>query len=120
MLWAMLELIINRAITPTLLLLLPLGCAALLRWARCPGWSVLGGAVAGIILGPSILGRVMPVQFEQAFVGGIEQRQALDGLLRRQGADVIAGRVAGLEEPAMAEMQRRHLEERAPRATRSL
>ncbi|MHC5024605.1 MAG: hypothetical protein ACYTGG_11985 [Planctomycetota bacterium] len=68
------DLIINSAVTHSLLLGLPLLAALLLRWARCPGWSILGGAMAGILLGPTVLGRVAPIEFEKFFVGAVEER----------------------------------------------
>ena len=73
-----------------LMVALPVGTAALLRWARCPGWAVVGGAVAGIVLGPSIFGRVLPAQFEAMYVGGVAQRAELEHLVRRQQAEAIA------------------------------
>lgn len=97
-----------------LLLVLPILCALLLRRARCPGWAVVGGAVAGILMGPAIFGRIAPEAFEKAFIGGFEQRQALDSVRRRQGADMLAAQTAGLDEEAMMEMDRRHRAERAP------
>ncbi|MHC4447766.1 MAG: hypothetical protein ACYSXF_08315, partial [Planctomycetota bacterium] len=52
--------------------------ALLLRWARLPGWPVAGGVLAGLILGPTILGRVLPQGYESLFVGGAEERRTLD------------------------------------------
>ena len=49
----------STTLTLSLLLLVPAAWAALLRWARCPGWAVMGGVVAGIILGPTVFGRVL-------------------------------------------------------------
>lgn len=63
-----------------LMLLVPAGAAALLRWARCPGWSVVGGVIGGLVLGPTILGRTAPQLYEDLFVGGVEQRRHLDVL----------------------------------------
>ena len=104
----------STALAWCLLLVLPILCALLLRSARCPGWAVVGGAVAGILMGPAIFGRIAPDTFEKVFVGGFEQRQALDSLKRRQGADILAAQAAGLDEEAMIEMERRHRAERAP------
>ena len=39
------------------LLVVATAAAAVFRWARCPGWPVVGGVLAGIILGPTIFGR---------------------------------------------------------------
>lgn len=51
--------------------------AALLRWAKAPGWGVLGGLLAGFFLGPTILGRTLPATYEWLYVGGAEARDAL-------------------------------------------
>jgi hypothetical protein len=107
---------VSTALAWCLLLVSPIACAMLLRWARCPGWAVVGGAVAGLLMGPTILGRVAPETFEWAFIGGFEQRQALDSLRRRQRADVLAAEAAGLDRAAMIELERRHWDERAPLA----
>lgn len=52
--------------------------ALLLRAARCPGWAVVGGVCAGIVLGPTLLGRVMPSAFEQMYIGGRAQQRDLE------------------------------------------
>lgn len=110
----MLAVSVSTAVAWCLLVILPIVCALLLRWVRCPGWAVVGGAVAGILLGPSIFGRIAPEVFEEAFVGGGQQRRTLESLRRRQGADVLASDVAGLEEPSLEAMLQRHRAERAP------
>ena len=89
------------------------GAAALLKWARCPGWAVVGGAVAGILLGPSIFGRALPDQYEKLFVGGITQRAELDQLRSRQGADVLAAKEAGALGQRLVEIDSKHIVERA-------
>ncbi|UCD75148.1 MAG: hypothetical protein JSV91_15365 [Phycisphaerales bacterium] len=63
-----------------LLLTLPILCALILRGARLPGWPVLGGLMAGILLGPTFLGGVSPNTYEQLFEGAVQQRIARDGL----------------------------------------
>ena len=78
--------------------------AALLRWARCPGWAVVGGAVAGIVLGPSIFGRVLPAQFESMYVGGVAQRAELERFVRRQQAEAIATERSGAEPEQLAQL----------------
>lgn len=87
-----------------LLVAMPVGTAALLRWARCPGWAVVGGAVAGIVLGPSIFGRVLPAQFEAMYVGGAAQRAELEHFVRRQQAEAIATERAGAQPELLAQL----------------
>jgi hypothetical protein len=70
-----------------LLLLVPAAWAALLRWARCPGWPVVGGVVAGIILGPTVFGRVLPDRYEEIFEGGRQERLVLAALASPQSGD---------------------------------
>ncbi len=87
-----------------LLMAVPVVAAALLRWARCPGWAVLGGAVAGIVLGPSIFGRALPAQFQTLYVGGVEQQAELERFVRRQQADAVAAEHAGAGPEQLAEL----------------
>ena len=92
------------AVAIILLVAVPVVAAALLRWARCPGWAVLGGAVAGIVLGPSIFGRALPAQFVTLYVGGVEQQAELEHFVRRQQADAIAAEHAGAGPERLAEL----------------
>ncbi len=92
------------AVAIILLVAVPVVAASFLRWARCPGWAVLGGAVAGIVLGPSIFGRALPAQFQTLYVGGVEQRAQLEHFVRRQQADAIAAEHAGAGQEQLAEL----------------
>ncbi len=92
------------AVAILLLVAVPVVAAAMLRWARCPGWAVLGGAVAGIVLGPSIFGRALPAQFQTLYVGGVEQQAVLEHFVRRQQADAIAAEPAGAGPERLAEL----------------
>jgi hypothetical protein len=112
----MVDLIVGSTLTHTLLLLVPTAAALLLRWARCPGWPVVGGAIAGVLLGPTILGRVAPEVFERLFAGGAEERVVLDATLRRQTADLLAAKVAGADDAAIADLRIAHGTEIAPLA----
>ncbi|MHC4416738.1 MAG: hypothetical protein ACYS0G_15825, partial [Planctomycetota bacterium] len=94
-----------------LLMLVPAAAAALLRRARCPGWPVVGGVLAGIVLGPTILGRVLPDRYAQVFSGGTRQHQTLRELAGRQGADLVAAEQAGYDTEQMARLQERHARE---------
>ena len=79
-----------------------IAAAILLRWARCPSWPMIGGVLAGIVLGPSILGRIAPDRFEQVFLGGIEQRQHVHELER--DLDVARSVQAGMSHAEIQSM----------------
>ncbi len=95
-----------------LLLAVPAAAAALLRFARCPGWSVVGGVAAGLLLGPTIMGRVLPDRYEATFAGGVEERQALVELTSRQAADRLVADKAGYDADRMTQMGLEHARQR--------
>lgn len=107
------DLIINSSITHSMLFVLPIVVAAILRWARAPGWSVVGGVIAGILLGPTIFGRVAPERYEALFIGGVEERAALVDLSRRHGATLAAAH-SQLEPAALRAIEEQQRLERAP------
>ncbi|MHC4948762.1 MAG: hypothetical protein ACYTG1_10950 [Planctomycetota bacterium] len=70
---------VSPAVTGLLVLVaLAASAAALLRWARLPGWRVVGGVLAGVVLGPTIAGRAWPDAWEPAYVGGAALRGEAD------------------------------------------
>ncbi len=96
--------------------------ALLLRWARCAGWPIIGGLLAGIILGPTIFGRLQPTPHEQLFVGSVEERRALDDLLHEMNRDlVVAGKIAQQTETqpdqSIQELNEKYQEQVAQRET---
>ncbi len=63
--------------------------ARLMRATGLPGGAVIGGMIVGLVLGPSIFGRVAPDQFAEIFEGGTgEAHEQLNALLalREQAA----------------------------------
>ncbi len=94
-----------------LLLAASAGWAALLRWARCPGWPVVGGMVAGLLLGPTILGLVLPQHFVSIFDGGTEPRAAIRHLASRHGAELLAAETAGSSPDVLTELGERQAAE---------
>lgn len=86
-------------------------CGAMLKSARMPGWAVMGGILAGLLLGPGVFGRILPAQFESYFVGGVEQRETRDQLISRQGADLILAREVDADEQYLANLHQQHDEE---------
>jgi hypothetical protein len=89
--------------------------SALLRHANAVGAAVAGGLVAGLLLGPTLLGRVAPDLYETVWVGGAAERRAMDDLVSRQGADMAVARFAELDETARAELAAAHERELAPK-----
>lgn len=93
-------------------------CAALLRMAQCSGWPVMGGIIAGILLGPTIMGRIPAIAdiHESYFAGGAEQRRMLDETVRKQVAELLASEHAGTDLVVQREtaeryqIERQHLE----------
>ncbi|MCA9290886.1 MAG: hypothetical protein KDA25_07145 [Phycisphaerales bacterium] len=51
--------------------------AAALRASGCPGAAVLGGVLAGLLLGPGVAGRLAPEVFERQVVGAVAERAAV-------------------------------------------
>lgn len=70
------ELVINSSVQHTLLLFIPLICALIFKLMRVRSWSLLGGIVGGILLGPAIFGNMAPEYWEGLFQGGVEAHQA--------------------------------------------
>lgn len=108
----MLDLIVNSAVTHSLLLVLPIVCALLLRLARCPGSGVLGGVLAGLLLGPTILGRRLPDEFERMFIGGVSEHATYLDVERAQERERAAAEAAGVGSDAITAMIARHADER--------
>lgn len=96
-----------------ILLILPPVMAIVLKSARTPGWAVLGGLLAGVLLGPTIFGRLMPQRFETIFIGGTLQRQGLEDLAHRHQRDLAVARQAGANENAFLFRESVYQRERA-------
>ncbi len=105
----------TSAASETLLALYAIGlivasscCAlALLHYARFPdsGRAILAGALAGFVIGPTILGRAVPQQYEAIFEGGVKEREHRD-YLRWFGANIPAALPNMPPEARSAEMAR--------------
>ena len=98
------------ALTLTLLLisLLAVGTAIFLRALRLPGYRILSGLLIGILLGPTILGRIAPNQWESTFAGGMEARSALREMDRSHAAWLLASQTAGISESGITEEKIAH------------
>jgi len=95
-----------------------LALAKLLAVAGIPGGvraaGALGGAAAGALLGAGVLGKAAPETHQRWWLGGVEQRAALDDLDAQQAADLAALRAADASPIAIEEQVAAHVGERAP------
>jgi len=64
--------------------------AMALRRLRVPAAGMAGGIVAGLLLGPTVLGRLAPDWYEQAIVGGRTERMEWVRIAREHGANELA------------------------------
>jgi len=104
-----------------LLLAMPPAAAWLLRRAGLPGGAmgaaVAGGLLMGIILGPSIFGRVHPTLFDSMILGAADESQALRLAQRQHGAELLVAEHARLNDTELLELHAKHERELvAPRA----
>ena len=81
------ELVLNSIAQHTLLLLVPLLIAALLRLCKCRGSSIIGGVFAGILLGPAVFGSLSPTSWESIFQGGFEEHKLVQEIDQPQERD---------------------------------
>jgi hypothetical protein len=93
-----------------LLVVVSTAWALLLRRTRCPGWSVVAGVAAGLVLGPTFLGRVAPDLYRGVFDGGLEQGRQVERLISRHGAEQAAAHAAGATVETIGALERRQSE----------
>jgi len=85
--------------------------AALLRWVRAPGWAVSGGLIAGLLLGPTVLGRALPATFEMLYEGGAAEQLTLQRAVHDNDRYAFALEAAGATPEALqAAMEREERE----------
>ena len=100
------ELVINSSIQHTLLLFIPLIFAFIFKRANVRSWSLFGGLVGGILLGPAIFGNMAPEYWEGIFQGGVEAHQAYIESVDGQDAKVETDTLFEAWETAKWEDQR--------------
>ncbi len=99
------DLIINSSVQHTLLLVVPFAVAVILKWAKIRAWSMAGGLIGGILLGPMILGAVAPPYWEGIFQGGVSERDESTQLERQQQADILAAMTLGVDQDMILQMR---------------
>ncbi len=79
----------------------------LLRSAGLTRASIIGGILAGGLVGATVLGRVAPDVYERYFVGGVAEHRALEQLHSEHGAALRAMSEMNVSEAAVEELQTR-------------
>ncbi len=104
------------AVAPILAILIPTAAAVLLtlllRAAGLTRAAIVGGLLAGVFVGATVFGRAAPDVYERWFVGGGAEREALEQLRSRQGADIEALQATDISEVAIDELLARQRPER--------
>ncbi len=99
------DLVINSTVQNILLLLIPMAFAYLLKKAHIRSWALLGGAIGGILLGPAVLGNVLPKYWEGLFEGGTHQHELYSHVENQQKADLAAAIKLGASENIIMQMR---------------
>ncbi len=99
------ELVINSSVQHTLLLFIPLLFAYVLKVAKLRSWSLIGGALGGIMLGPAVLGSVAPEYWEGLFQGGTAEHAQYEQLANQQRIDMAAATKLGVDENILLQMR---------------
>ena len=85
--------------------------AVLLRWAGIRRPGVAAGLTAGLLCGLTVFGSVFPDYYKIYFRGGVEEEKSLTSLEEQQRADLLALTSTGASAVATEEMADRHREE---------
>lgn len=99
----MLELVIHSSIQHTLLFIVPLAFAVLLKCSKIRSWSLLAGVLAGILLGPAVFGSVSQSYWEEIFQGGHAAHVQYDELERQQQTDYLAAQELGMSDAMLSQ-----------------
>lgn len=88
------------------LITLAVAAALLLRACRAPGWSIIGGVCAGLLLGSTFLGRLAPDLYNKMYQGGAVQRHQLLALEHYQQLALTDPDRKSIAPDAIADAQR--------------
>lgn len=80
----------------------------LLHRAGAPGAMILAGVLIGLVIGPTMFGRMMPDTFESWVVGGQPERLELRRQIGEHEATMIAAEAAGLDDEAVESLRLAH------------
>lgn len=71
--------------------------------------AVVGGLIAGVLVGPGVLGRVVPDFYESVFTGAVAERETRQRLGREQAIEVAVMRSSDVTSEALTELQEMHV-----------
>ena len=77
--------------------------AWLLRRAGLASDGIVAGLLVGVMLGPTVLGRLAPNWWENTVIGATEARSTLDHALSERQAYIMAAEAAGIDPKARAD-----------------
>ena len=79
-----------------------------------PGHRIIAGLLIGVLVGPSVLGRILPAPWEAIWIGGAEARVALEKADREHAAWQFAAQASPIAPEQVAEASQAHTLERQP------
>ncbi|MEM7229859.1 MAG: hypothetical protein AAF432_13695 [Planctomycetota bacterium] len=95
-------------------IIIPIAFGLIVRMTRIAGGYAIGGMLAGLIIGPSIIGTAFPDWYADTFDGAIAYRDSINKLDARHRADRRALIAATADLAQLVELEDQQRAERAP------
>ena len=99
------DLVINSTVQHTLLMFVPLVFAYVLQRARVRIWSIAGGVLGGILLGPAVFGSAAPAYWSGLFQGGVHEQALYEQTERQQAASYAVAEQTGASESFLLQLK---------------
>jgi len=97
-----------------LFIVVPIITAGILRACRVPGWFAIAGMLAGLLVGPSVLGNTFPTWYRSVMNGSADAYEALRLHDRAYERTRMASRAAGLDVDQLLELDEARRVQRVP------